>query len=302
MRSFCLFFALACAIHSSADAGFIFYADEVTDSIRRADLNGSNVTTIISGQVAARGVAIDAGASKIYWTDGHAFPRSIQRANLDGSAVETIFSTTSGTLNTIALDLVNNKVYFANSISGLIQRANLDGTGLETIASGADEPVGIAVDSIRGKVYWSGGAGGIGTTYRANLDGTGVEQILSFGARDLEIDLINEKLYLGGVNETSGQTIRISELDGSGVQTLLSTTGFSQMGVDFTIGKIYWSDLILDKILRSNLDGSNTEQIITSGLSTPRDIAFFNPVPEPSAVVLFLTGAFVLIVYGLWVR
>jgi hypothetical protein len=68
-------------------------------------------------------------------------------------------------------------VYWANYGSGTIARANLDGANVEKrFITGADEPIGIAVDS--GHVYWTN-AGldpGSGTIGRANLDGSRVNQ------------------------------------------------------------------------------------------------------------------------------
>ena len=41
--------------------------------------------------------------------------------------------------------------------------------------------------------------------------------------------------------------------------------------VNLTIftGKVYWTDTILDKIMRANLDGSDVEDIVSNGLDTP---------------------------------
>lgn len=261
-----------------------YFADEDTDSIRRANLDGSNVTTVVSGLVAPRGVFVDSVNEKLYWTDGHSVPRVIQRSDLDGANIETIFSTASGTLNTIDLDVSSGKIYFGNSIDRTVSRVNVDGTNIEVLATNTDA-VGIAVDSMAGKVYWTGGD----KTRRANLDGSAVEDLLNFGARDLALDVTNGRMYIGG----NGQRIQRSDLDGASLETILTTTGISQMGVDFDNGKIYWSDLTLDKIFRSNLDGSDPEDVITSGLSLPRDIAFFHttPVPEPTSVAAWLVLA-----------
>jgi DNA-binding beta-propeller fold protein YncE len=38
-------------------------------------------------------------------------------------------------------------------------------------------------------------------------------------------------------------------------------------------GKMYWTDLGIDKIQRVNLDGTNMEDLVTTGLIAPRGIA-----------------------------
>ena len=68
--------------------------------------------------------------------------------------------------------------------------------------------------------------------------------------------------------------IRRSNLDGSGVENLV-TTGLGAPGgiaLDVAGGKMYWTDWETDKIQRANLDGSGVEDLIT-GLSSPYAIA-----------------------------
>ena len=66
----------------------------------------------------------------------------IQRANLDGTQVETLFSVhTMG----LALDLGAGKIYWTEWIDDGIQRANLDGSQVETIVVGLGWPKDIAL-------------------------------------------------------------------------------------------------------------------------------------------------------------
>ena len=39
------------------------------------------------------------------------------------------------------------------------------------------------------------------------------------------------------------------------------------------LGKVYWTDTVLDKIMRANLDGSQEEEVIRNGLDTPDGLA-----------------------------
>ena len=41
----------------------------------------------------------------------------------------------------------------------------------------------------------------------------------------------------------------------------------------FLVGKLYWADSVLDKIQRSDLNGSNVENIVVNGLDTVDGIA-----------------------------
>ena len=45
------------------------------------------------------------------------------------------------------------------------------------------------------------------------------------------------------------------------------------IALDVASGKMYWTDSEADKIQRANLDGSNVEDLVTTGLSNPFGIA-----------------------------
>ena len=63
------------------------------DEIRRANLDGSEVETLVErpGAGFEGGIAIDPVAGKLYW--GEAEARDIGVSNLDGSQAQTLFST-----------------------------------------------------------------------------------------------------------------------------------------------------------------------------------------------------------------
>ena len=74
--------------------------------------------------------------------------------------------------------------------------------------------------------------------------------------------------------EWDTESIRRSDLDGSGIENLV-TSGLDAPGgiaLDVAGGKMYWTDWDKDKIQRSNLDGSDVEDLIT-GLTSPYAIA-----------------------------
>ena len=75
--------------------------------------------------------------------------------------------------------------------------------------------------------------------------------------------------------DTNAGKIQRSNLDGSGVETLVSTGLEAPIGIalDVAGGKMYWTDPPADRIQRSNLDGSGVETLVTTGLETPIGIA-----------------------------
>lgn len=152
--------------------------------------------------------------------------------------------------------------------SHFIRRAG-PGPGLQTIVAGLREPRGIALDFQGGKIYWN--EPGNFRIQRANLDGSDVAPIVvtSDIGSGVTLDIPAGKMYWTDGVLGSG-LIRRSNLDGSFAEDLVTSGLFHPGGIalDAVHQKVYWTDLegYLDgngEILRSNLDGSNVETILT---------------------------------------
>jgi len=105
----------------------------------------------------------------------------VLRANLDGSNVELVADGSGFSFFPfhVALDLDNGKVYWTSLTFG-IERANLDGSARELVlALPGQNPQGVAVDPVGGKVYWADD--NLFEIHRANLDGTAAEVIAQEG-------------------------------------------------------------------------------------------------------------------------
>ncbi|MFQ5478573.1 MAG: CARDB domain-containing protein [Candidatus Binatia bacterium] len=117
------------------EGGALYWTDYFNNDIHRANLDGSNVTRILSGLEVPRGIDLDVAAGKVYWTEG--FGDKIMRANLDGSGSELLVSKATGTRLKrpfgIALDRNAGFVYWTERDSGLIRRADLDGSNVAAI-------------------------------------------------------------------------------------------------------------------------------------------------------------------------
>ena len=96
--------------------GKMYWTESATtssaDSIQRADLDGSNVETLVTDLGYPRGIALDLSAGKMYWTDPGT--GKIQRANLDGSGVEDLVTDGLSDPQGIAVDPAGGKMYWTD--------------------------------------------------------------------------------------------------------------------------------------------------------------------------------------------
>ena len=69
------------------EASKVYWVDQRTDKIQRANLDGTDVQDLGTG-LGTAGLALDSDEGKMYWTDSST--NKIQRADLDGSQVEDL--------------------------------------------------------------------------------------------------------------------------------------------------------------------------------------------------------------------
>ena len=127
--------------------------------IQRADLNGENIETLLTGLYDPESIALDLVAGKMYWITDEMYwadrywvagrrywaDSGILRANLDGSNLEIVVPRLAQPMD-LALDAVGRKIYWVDKTGGSIQRADLNGENVEEIVSGLVRPVGITLD------------------------------------------------------------------------------------------------------------------------------------------------------------
>ena len=146
------------------------YVTNAWGKIQRLNVDGSNFQpNLITGLENPKGLALDVSGGKVHWTE---MSGSIRRANLDGSNVEDV-ATGLGTPINIAI--FDNTVYWTEKIgenSGEIRFVNLQGNVVTRNTFTQSFPVGIAVDAVENKLYWTTSRGQIG---RQNLDGSNLQ-------------------------------------------------------------------------------------------------------------------------------
>src|SRR5258706_11141000 len=149
----------------------IFFLDLGAGRVLSANPDGSDLRTLVSeGRKLPDGLVVDVAAGHLYWTNMGNFKAndgSIFRSDLDGQNMTTIIPP-GGTFTPkqIQIEIGTRKLYWSDREGMRVMRANVDGSNIETLvdtSSGDPRPgpdatkwcVGVAVDSERGKFYWT---------------------------------------------------------------------------------------------------------------------------------------------------
>ncbi|HEX4712040.1 hypothetical protein [Phenylobacterium sp.] len=188
------------------------------------------------------GVAVDADAGRVYWTNmgvPSADDGTIERAGLDGSNRVTIVPQgVTHTPKQIHLEKQTGKLYWCDREGMRVMRSDLDGSAVETLVVAGDSAadlgdqtkwcVGIAVDPVAGQIYWTqkgSDNAGVGRILRAGIeipagqtaaDRSDVEVWLDRLPEpiDLEIDHAQRMLYWTDRGDPpTGNTVNRAPLD-----------------------------------------------------------------------------------------
>uniref|UniRef100_A0A452F8B2 Low-density lipoprotein receptor-related protein 2 n=1 Tax=Capra hircus TaxID=9925 RepID=A0A452F8B2_CAPHI len=198
----------------------------------------------ISGVRNGYDVAVDYSEQFIYWLEN---PGEIHRVKTDGTN-RTVFAPLSslGASASLALDWLSRNLYFTDHVTRSIKVVTLggdvsygktlitnDGTSL-----GVGLPVGITVDPINGKLYWSD----------------------------------------RGTNNGLPPKIASANMDGKSPRTLFtgSLENVAFITLDIEEQKLYWAVSSTGVIERGNVDGTN-RMILVNHLSYPWGLAVHGP-------------------------
>lgn len=284
--------------------GKMYWSDTSGGRIVRANLDGTEAEAILFGIPNPNAIALDLNAGKLYFTDAESgFEYTIvrvRRANLDGSALETIYdegaylSPTIFEFGDIALDLNAGKIYrtvlFGFSFGSFpiitIKRSNLDGSSPEYILMGQNLfASGIALDLTAQKMYWIQISPSV-KILRANLNGSNTETLVSSGLtspQDLVLNLPAGKM----IWSDNGKIYR-SNLNGTNIEAWVTSglTAPAGLALDTTNSSLYFADSGAGKIRRINLDGTNLTDLVSANFSSVDSLAL-----NPSTNQMFWTDS-----------
>jgi hypothetical protein len=155
----------------------LYWADYDSNSIKRADLDGSNIETVISnaddsgasGNHGPMSVVVD--GTYVFWTTDTEL--GVERALYDGSGETTLVG--GGTLNIygLGIDTVNEKLYYSDWDNKKIVQIDIDGSNPMDVVTGLTSPSPYdGLEYYDGKVYWNDDWDY--TVMSHNADGTGL--------------------------------------------------------------------------------------------------------------------------------
>lgn len=135
--------------------GKVYYTDVFLDVIRRADLNGSNMETVIGhGLKTTDGLAVDWVARNLYWTDTGR--NTIEASRLDGSCRKVLINNSLDEPRAIAVFPRKGYLFWTDwGHIAKIERANLDGSERKVlINTDLGWPNGLTLDYDTRRIYW----------------------------------------------------------------------------------------------------------------------------------------------------
>jgi sugar lactone lactonase YvrE len=160
--------ALRFAIDSFGEQ--IYWTNLSDNTVMRSNLDGSNVTEILSN-LNVWEISLDDATRKMYLAGAN-----IWRANLDGTQLEEVVNK-AGSPKGLTHDPVENKLYWIDWDNKSIRRANADGSQLETIVSDAgDTALSLTLDLAGRRMFWTDRDSS--AVKRASLDGRKIEDAL----------------------------------------------------------------------------------------------------------------------------
>lgn len=116
--------------------GHVYFGGD--DVIRRMDLDGSNVLTVVRGVSSVRDIQLDIANGYIYWLDADTISDFVGRVKLDDTDFTVLIDSSpnvvqSGGLISLLVDPAGGKLYYADDLHDFIIRTDLDGANPVTL-------------------------------------------------------------------------------------------------------------------------------------------------------------------------
>jgi hypothetical protein len=249
-----------------------------------------------NGVIRCTAIALDSSAQKVFLLD--AAGQSIWSMNLSGGSLALVITLPTSTPTDLALDTVNQEIYFTTSSStqtnNTIQKVGYSGTGRTVLftatgpfTNGVSRCTALALDLLHSQILFSDA--GMNALWSINLAGgnlASVNHILPGAPLDLALDVTNQLVYYvtSSWNQSSNTVQRITY--GGANNTLLLTapggTGVQRctaLEFDPVASKLYLADAGASVLWSLNPDGTGVAALETGVFAIPRRMHLLPSTP-----------------------
>uniref|UniRef100_A0A672PIR8 Low-density lipoprotein receptor-related protein 4-like n=1 Tax=Sinocyclocheilus grahami TaxID=75366 RepID=A0A672PIR8_SINGR len=260
--------------------GFMYWTDwGANPKIERAGMDASNRMVIISTNLTwPNGLAIDYSTERLYWAD--ASIKTIEYGNFDGSGRQVLIG--SQLPHPFGLTLHEDRIYWTDWQSKSIQSADkLTGLDRSTLAENLENLMDIHMFHHHRTT--------VQTPCSVNNGGCSHLCLLAPAPKasscacptgiNLQADgktcthAMNSFLIFARRTDIRMISLDIPYFADVVLPVSVSMKNTIAIGVDAVEGKVYWSDSTLKKISRANVNGTEYEDIISTGLVTTDGLA-----------------------------
>lgn len=208
----------------------------------------------------------------LFWSDSET--NTLSSSTLAGNCTQNIIKSIVGNNGGMALDSINNKLYFVSGNS--IKRSTLDGSQLEDfIEDTGGNPIDIAIDQVGQYLYWTDSE--LKSIGRASLTDSSFPQkdFLTGLSNPIGIAVQNEGgrqfIYWVDIQAENGKIKRIRiDAPPPFIEDIVAENLVSpdDINIDEVNGLLYWSDTKMKSIHRLNLRASlpNSGEVVIDNL------------------------------------
>lgn len=229
--------------------------------IWRAELDGSNPKVIVDRLNTVWPVTVDVSTHKIYWGVVNG-PAMIQRANLDGTSVETVVSGSPYFIDNpagLVIDTNTQQLYWTDFARDKISVTDLATFATADLMMKPGVPLGMDLDTEMGLMYWVNAS--TDTLRRVSMNAGDIQSVLEAlnNPRDLKLDLESGKVYWAEL----GNGIWRADLSGANTEQVVFPSQnnlFQFFDLDMLEHKLYWK--AYDGLVSTDLDGSKLHVLI----------------------------------------
>jgi len=258
----------------------ILLKDNSQSRVNVMNLDGTGIRSFLIGGAASifNGMEIDFDNETFYFTTQFSNSNDrVRSLKFDGSGLVDMIQNVQEPAG-LAVDPIKEKVYILDQERRMIIKSDYDGGNPDFVVTSnidfEEDHRFIKIDPFNEKLYWVNDD----DIYRSNLDGFGQEIVFSNNnfrdIRGFELDLENGFIYFADFEINAIRRVDIDNL--LPAETIESGFPFadnpSDIALDVKNNKVYWVNLDQDTFVRANLDGSNVEEVLISGIFSPRGI------------------------------